>query len=532
MTRQSRLWIPWAIMACLLVPAWSNAQTDASNHALICHDEPVKLDRYRYLRALALDLTGTLPRPMDVDALADFDDDEPLPEALLDDMMSSDAFTAQVVRRHRSYFWPNLRNIDLLRTEQVMNRSRGIWWNGNRSRIYRTAGPDRVRCADEPAQFDADGQIVYALDENGFKIEGWVMVEPYWAPGEAMRVCAFDAQSKRYASDGTDCMGANGHRHVECGCGPNLNWCASSDVRRQIRQSFTTALEKQIARVIDERSTYLEIFTAQTDFIDGPITHFYRYLAPNADSPFEPLPIGLNRLPDLHYLDREWRRYERSMEHAGVLTHPAYLLRFQTDRARATRFYEAFLCSPFMPPEGGLPPASEESARNPDLQDRAGCKYCHSRLEPAAAHWGRWQENGAGFLPPSHFPAESEECLACALGDGRCNNRCRTFYLTSATSVQEEPYLGKLKAYTFRRDRHWNHIEYGPKYLARKAAVENELPVCVARKTAEWLLGRAIEGSQDERWLSDLAMIFTQSQFDYRALVKAIVQSAQYRRVQ
>ena len=37
---------------------------------------------------------------------------------------------------------------------------------------------------------------------------------------------------------------------------------------------------------------------------------------------FEPLPIGLNRLPDIDYLDDAWRRYERGPEHAGVLTHP------------------------------------------------------------------------------------------------------------------------------------------------------------------------------------------------------------------
>ena len=122
--------------------------------------------------------------------------------------------------------------------------------------------------------------------------------------------------------------------------------------------------------------------------------------------------------------------------------------------------------------------------------------------------------------------------MACAQGLGRCNARCRNFYLTSATSVQEEPYLGKLKAYTFRRDRHWNHIEHGPKYLVRKAAVENELPTCVARKTAEWLLGRELKGDLDERWLNTLAVEFAQSQFDYRSLIKSIVQSAQYRRAQ
>ena len=235
---RSRWWATFIGAFIVHLPLAILAQDDAPNHALICHDEPVKLDRYRYPRALALDLTGTLPHASQIESLVALDDDSALPEALIDDMMSGEAFTQQVVRRHRNYLWPNLQNIDLLRTEQVLNRSRGIWWNSNRSRVYRSDGPERVRCADEPAQFDADGNIIHTLDENGFKVEGWVMVEPYWAPGEAMRVCAYDAQANRYASDGTDCMGANSHRNMECGCGPNLNWCASSNVRNRIRNSF------------------------------------------------------------------------------------------------------------------------------------------------------------------------------------------------------------------------------------------------------------------------------------------------------
>ena len=117
------------------------------------------------------------------------------------------------------------------------------------------------------------------------------------------------------------------------------------------------------------------------------------------------------------------------------------------------------------------------------------------------------------------------------MGRGGCTSFCRTYYLTQTTSEQEEPYLGKLKAFTFRRDRHLHHIEQGPKLMARKAAAENELPVCVARKTAEWLLNRELTTSSDEVWLNDLAHVFVRSDFRYRALVKAILSSPQYRRV-
>ena len=106
--------------------------------------------------------------------------------------------------------------------------------------------------------------------------------------------------------------------------------------------------------------------------------------------------------------------------------------------------------------------ADEESVRDPDLQVRAGCKYCHALLEPAASYWGRWTEQGIAYLEPTEFPAERSDCLTCALTNQGCTNQCRTHYLTTALSEQEIPYLGKLKAYTFRRTEHENNVEIAP----------------------------------------------------------------------
>ena len=175
------------------------------------------------------------------------------------------------------------------------------------------------------------------------------------------------------------------------------------------------------------------------------MVHFFNHLAPVADVNFTPSPVETHRLPDIPYGESEWHQVQLSPAHAGVLTHPSFLLRFQTNRARASRFYEAFLCAPFVPPDGGLPAATEEEARDPDLQRRAGCKYCHASLEPAAAHWGRWTETGAGFLDPNRFPALDEGCLRCARGQGGCTAFCRRNYLTRSLSDKDEPYLGMLK---------------------------------------------------------------------------------------
>ena len=76
-----------------------------------------------------------------------------------------------------------------------------------------------------------------------------------------------------------------------------------------------------------------------------------------------------------------------------------------------------------------------------------------------------------------------------------------------------------------------HYVEQGPKLIARKAVAENTLPRCVARQTAEWLMGRATT-SDDDHWILDLSQKFVRSGFDYRMLVKAVVLSPQYRRVQ
>ena len=183
--RPKRLWILLLMLVSILgVSTNALGQDEQPNDALICHDEPIKLDRYRYLRAVSLDVLGQPPSVSQIEDLSNVSDTEPLPDALLNGLLSDPKFTEQVVRRHRAYLWPNLSNIEVLRREQRLTASRGIWWNSIRSQRYRTGTRDRLRCADRPATFGANGEIIHTLDENGFKLEGWVEVEPYWAPGE------------------------------------------------------------------------------------------------------------------------------------------------------------------------------------------------------------------------------------------------------------------------------------------------------------------------------------------------------------
>ena len=87
-----------------------------------------------------------------------------------------------------------------------------------------------------------------------------------------------------------------------------------------------------------------------------------------------------------------------------------------------------------------------------------------------------------------------------------------------------------LKAYQFRRPDHERNIEVGPRLLALSTITDNRMPRCVARRTAEWLIGKPMTTSDDAAWIEELARQFVFSDLNYKSL-KAIVTSDQYRRV-
>jgi len=261
--------------------------------------------------------------------------------------------------------------------------------------------------------------------------------------------------------------------------------------------------------------------------------HYWKHLARvPAGTRNTPVPLPVEQLPELAYTDVDtWHPILLGPEHAGLLTSPAFLLRFQTGRARANRFYNAFMCQPFQPPSAGLPVPDDESAYQLDLQLRDGCKYCHALLEPSAAYWGRWSQQGAGYLDAESYPAVRDDCERCATSGESCSTDCKRYYLTEALVESQEEYLGKLLSYEFRREDHYGNIESGPRALALSVVVDGRLPDCVSRTAAAWLLGRAIL-PEEEPWIDQLGDQFIASDFNYRDLVKTIVSSPVYRSVQ
>lgn len=517
---------PLVLLAALASPAAAPgvAAADVVNDELVCPEPELELDKYRYLRALSLDLRGRIPTYDEYRALDGLPD---VPEALIDEWLDSIDFADRAVRRFRDLVWNNIRTSEIMDARGRFEKAGQVWFRPEQAQSYR-GGPDDAPCLDEPATTDESGAILTKV-KGKYHQEGWVYVTPYWDPATKLKVCAFDAQDAQITSKGTDCSTRNSYGDSECGCGPNLVWCGPPNMNAVIADSFTRDLDKRVAAMVLEDRPYMDLFTERRAWVNGPLVHFWKHLSTLAGPfRFAPLPVDVDALPDLTWLDDDvWVQVEQKEGNAGVLSSVAYMMRFQTNRSRANRFYDAFLCQPFNPPAGGLPASTDAAAQEPDLQKRDGCKYCHALLEPAAAHWGRWTELGGAFLDPEHYPAYREECDQCA----GCSAECTAFYITQAKIPQEEPYTGWLRAYLYRSEAHYGNVELGPSLLAATMEADGRLQECTSKTTAEWLLGRAL-GTDEAPFLDGLVNGFVGSGYSYRGLVKAIVTSPVYRRVQ
>lgn len=518
-----------AVALAVLAPGLALPGSVGADDPELCRPEVPELDKYAYLRALSLDLRGVVPTVEEYELLDDLDD---VPSELVDEWMATPEFQRRVVRHHRSLLWPNVTNQDIVhfrRALRTISNDVPIWYRP--SAADSTRGANNTPCADRPATYDADGDIEFET-VGELRIEGWVEVEPYWAPGTTVKVCAFDAREDYYSPSGGDCSTRDTAYAAQCGCGPGLQWCMPTGLETNLTRYFAEDVERRIAANVAADEPYTGILTGRRAFVNGPLAYFWRHqTALYNQVPLEPVAVDHEHLPDLPYAEPDvWEEIELSEHHGGVLTSPVYLLRFQTNRARANRFYDAFLCQPFQPPAGGIPVDDEGGQRQPDVQRRDGCKYCHAILEPAAAHWGRWTQQGGGFLSPELYPVFRDDCADCARGFEACSEDCSLHYVTRALSPEEEPYLGMLRAFEFLRPEHQAYVDEGPAELVRQGLVSNQIPACTVRRTAQWLIGRDPE-EREEAWADDLVRRFIGTDFRYREVVAAIVASETYRRV-
>ncbi len=506
-----------------LLVAGASAQDDPT-----CPPDSEYLAGAQFLRALSLDLRGVAPEVSDYDLL---DATGEVPDAVIDAWLDTPDFAAQVVRHHRDLLWNNVTNQSLIGTPSMLSVNVDIYYKRNSTLPYR--GKQDQTCGTAPATFGPDGEPVVTFDAEGDVQEGYVWVSPYWAPDTQVKVCAYDARAVETSPIGLDCGAAEAYLDPGCGCGPELRWCGHYGTEGStVLEAMGTDVDNRVEAMINNDRSYLELLTGKTGFVNGPLSYFLRYQTgvPGAIR-FTEAPIDVSVLPDLAFTDVDtWVEVPLGDQHSGVFTSPAYLLRFMTNRARANRFWNDFLCQPFVAPEGGLPDVADAAATL-DLSERAGCNYCHALLEPAAAYWGRWSPSGAAWLDPAEFEPYDADCAVCGESGASCPDVCVRYYVTDVLSEEESPFVGWMKAYEFLSPGLELHVEQGPELLVETGIADGRLPRCVATRTAGWLLGRPLT-SADDAWVDSLATTFTTSNFDYKALVRAVVSSDDYRRVQ
>lgn len=505
------------------------------------------------LRQASLDLRGRIPSYEEYEAVREASDPAALVEQKVAAMIGSPEYATQVRRYHRSLVWsavpttvmPAVVGNQRLLNGQVRGQARAMYVGARTSR-YR--GRRGLPCLNQlQTEFDDDGvpiPITTFTDpecsgpQSLCRQEGYVMVEPYWAPGTEVAVCAYDAQVALTAPNGQDCASYGSGRY--CGCGENLQWCAPPSRANQ-DEPFRRALEEEPLRIFEsvimEDRPYTEAFTTETTYINGALSHYYRFLTGmsnediNGNQLFD---AAVDDVPVLDFEDESWVSMTRDEIHAGALTTPGYLFRFASNRGRANRFFEAFYCAPFIPPEDGLPP--EEPEANPNLRERPGCDGCHAVLEPAAAHWARWRSGGQfGYFQPSYqsFTIPREDCLCGSETDLECSGVCSEYFVTQDNSHPEEfeRFGGLPLASTWLDPQDFLAVEAGPSALVDDEAEQLQLARCMVRNFATHLLGRALEPS-DLEWTESQAQSVYSDGLRFNGMVRRMIADPRYRSVE
>lgn len=518
-------------ITCMLTALAVLSTAPGAALAQTCEPAPLQT-QLQYLRRLSLDLRGRLP---DLEELQSIVTNGEVDPAIVEAMLRSPDFLHQMRGHHRDLLWTNVTSQRLSNVAwDLRTTGRGadtMWFVRNRAINYRGA---QVPCLAEPARFDpSTNEILTTPDPTDARIEreGYVQVEPYWAPGTTVKVCAFDAQDQLEALNprGGAPVPCDRSPVATCGCGPNLRWCQaqSAGTQRLITESMNEQLLRAVDRVVEGDRPYSDLVLSKDLELNGPVSHWLRYQSQTGGNVLLSAPTQNHPIPELPYeAATTWQTVQRETRHAGVLTMPAYLLKFASDRGRAHRFYNAFLCQDFESNEP-IPPSTDPCHLQSDLTQRCGCKGCHISLEPAAAHWGRWAE--AGLLPLNEdlFPKYSPTCADPRRAESAI---CRLFYFTEndvADPAVDGPYVGQLKAYVYADATRTANIEAGPERIAQQAVDSGAFAQCTVRRMWQLMMARAPSASEATT-VDALAADFQNNGAHLKDLIRTIVTRPEY----
>ena len=556
----------WVFSMALLSASPASAQDQE-----VCADEAVELDGARLVRRMSLDLQNRLPTMREMrDEVAE---DGSLLDGTVDRFMASDGFLQMVREHHADLLWPNLNQVQVVPNTQLLipfdaGDGSQIWYAPIRSlftRVVEGQGTLYPTCRNEPAEFDDQGRVIleptFVEDAIVAYSEGYVEVTPYWAPDTTIKVCALDAQpdlvatvcpgpAERYPFAENSCRGATGVDPLleepfrgsqvacgsslnilapGCGCGANLRHCAPVPIIEQILQDLIEQQMRIVDRVVSEDRPYEEILTARELGWNGRLVHYLRYLAPTNGGLY-PGNLEDYSLPDIEYTDESWYTTTRGTLHAGVLTSPGYLMRFAADRMRAHRYYNAFECRAFTP-SGPLPSPFEPCSQREDLTERCGCDSCHITLEPLSAHWGRFAANGYGALNPIEFPRDFGGRCTFPFASVEDFQICTRVYNLNAMGDSAQ-YANMLNGYVFRSPDEYPILETGPRLRVESSVDRGVIQSCLAERMWAELMRREPDAIETAEVIPELIERFEAEGRSLKALVRAIVELAAYRRAE
>ncbi|QSQ20255.1 DUF1585 domain-containing protein [Pyxidicoccus parkwayensis] len=386
----------------------------------------------------------------------------------------------------------------------------------------------------------------YAPRRGCIQREGYVMSTkpPFWATGTtpaSVKVCAIEAQDRAYNPwTMASCETARFASDRSCGCGDRMRRCEVNAITAQsvraVHDMRVAAFNEEPLRIVESvvkrDEPYFNILTTRRSFVNGTLSEYYRQN--QGVGVFSvTAPASAQAIPTVPYDENgAWAEYTRDAQHSGVLTTPAFLYRFPTQRARVNEFYEAFLCKTFAPPaDASLPPPEDSCNRQNNLAVRCGCNYCHATIEPTGAHWGRYAERSSQFLNADQFPRFDPKCRDCALnGDTNCGGECSQ-YVMQAYDGDGANSLGMLKTYLYRTADEEQNIEAGPQLLVQRMMQTGDLERCTVKRIWNEFLGRPMTAEEQRMYLNSLSQDFAKSGHKLKSLIEHVVTTDAYRRI-
>lgn len=541
------------LAAAVAMSAFATAANAEGEQCSLHREMPVE----RLLRRLSIDLRGTVPDVVEYDTVAG---KAAIPDEVLQDYLASDAFRLQMRRYHEDLLWTNpsvaIGETGFALTNTTIGTAGTVYFvnSTGKRKLYR-GGDGTHNCQDkaqstlgwtngvpntEPMGTDGTGPYV---------AEGYVDVHPYWDPNPSatIRVCAFDAQeTESYTLPASD-ADAGTHtcddvfavgKSALCGCGPNLNYCMLNSV---VQAPILASMREQLLRLVDDHTNgtlpYSELLTTKRSWINGTLVHYFTYIAQRqsfarTQNVYQPAD---GSLPKLAYNEQDkWVEVVRDDPHAGILTLPAYLLRFQTNRGRANRYRIAFEGQYFQPPAAIDTGCNKEGE---DLTLRCVCRNCHVTLEPLAAHFGQFVE--AGTAAVRDFTREFGAYKACQKAAPLTSAQwCDRYYVASPDPVDPDIRPYRLKALRYADKDHPQigpNFDGGPGALAKSDIAGGIFHQVATRHMFELLMKRepnldATSPDYEGEIVDEIAKEF-QAHDNLKLLVTRLVKLPMYRRM-